>query len=217
MHLYALVYIIGRKIGAAVMYLWWVNYLAHFYLADPDPELMFGNYIGDGVRGRDLSRFSENVQRGIRFHRFIDTFTDQHDEVTRAKTLFHETQNKFAGVVVDVLFDHVLANKWQQFHEVDLDAFAEKCYRTVGQHLQLMPVRSARFYEYMVSRNALKFYASAKGVEQVFRGMDSRTSYSSNMSEAITRLEEVRPEFEAHFERFFPQLVEATTIWKKTN
>lgn len=197
------------------MYLWWVNYLAHFYLADPDPELMFGNYIGDGVRGSDLSRFSENVQRGIRFHRFIDTFTDQHNEVTQAKSLFHETQNKFAGVVVDVLFDHVLANKWQQFHQVDLDAFAQKCYETVGSQKHLMPVRSARFYEYMVSRNALKNYASAKGMEQVFMGMDSRTAYPSNMSEAVKRLEEVRPDFEMHFERFFPQLVEATTTWKQ--
>lgn len=199
------------------MYIWWVNYLAHFYLADPDPELMFGNYIGDGVRGRDLSRFTENVQRGIRLHRFIDTFTDQHNEVTQAKTLFHETQNKFAGVVVDVLFDHVLANKWQQFHDSDLHAFAEKCYETVGQKKHLMPVRSARFYEYMVSRNALKNYASAKGVEQVFMGMDSRTAYPSNMSEAVKRLEEVRPDFEMHFERFFPQLVEATTTWKQTH
>jgi len=37
------------------------------------------------------------------------------------------------------------------------------------------------------------------------------------MSEAVKRLEEVRPDFEMHFERFFPQLVEATTTWKKTN
>jgi acyl carrier protein phosphodiesterase len=194
-----------------------VNYLAHFYLADPEPELMFGNYIGDGVRGRDLSRFSENVQRGIRFHRFIDTYTDQHEEVLQAKTLFHETQNKFAGVVVDVLFDHVLANKWQQFHKLELNAFAEMCYETVGKQKHLMPIRSARFYEYMVSRNALKKYASPTGVEQVFIGMDSRTAYPSNMSLAVQRLEEVRSDFEAHFERFFPQLVEATTTWKKTN
>lgn len=199
------------------MYIWWVNYLAHFYLADPEPELMFGNYIGDGVRGRDLSRFSENVQRGIRFHRFIDTYTDQHEEVLQAKTLFHETQNKFAGVVVDVLFDHVLANKWQQFHKLELNAFAEMCYETVGKQKHLMPIRSARFYEYMVSRNALKKYASPTGVEQVFIGMDSRTAYPSNMSLAVQRLEEVRSDFEAHFERFFPQLVEATTTWKKTN
>jgi acyl carrier protein phosphodiesterase len=191
-----------------------VNYLAHFYLADPEPELMFGNYIGDGVRGRDLSRFSENVQRGIRFHRFIDTYTDQHEEVLQAKTLFHETQNKFAGVVVDVLFDHVLANKWQQFHKLELNAFAEMCYETVGKQKHLMPIRSARFYEYMVSRNALKKYASPTGVEQVFIGMDSRTAYPSNMSLAVQRLEEVRSDFEAHFERFFPQLVEATTTWK---
>lgn len=194
-----------------------MNYLAHFYLADPEPELMFGNYIGDGVRGRDLSRFSENVQRGIRFHRFIDTYTDQHEEVLQAKTLFHETQNKFAGVVVDVLFDHVLANKWQQFHKLELNAFAEMCYETVGKQKHLMPIRSARFYEYMVSRNALKKYASPTGVEQVFIGMDSRTAYPSNMSLAVQRLEEVRSDFEAHFERFFPQLVEATTTWKKTN
>ena len=84
---------------------------------------MFGNYIGDGVKGSDLSRYSENVQRGIRFHRFIDSFTDDHLLVRDAKKFFYPSQAKFSGVVVDVLFDHLLALNWGKICQARIELF----------------------------------------------------------------------------------------------
>ena len=75
--------------NSGTLHLMIVNYLAHFYLAYPEPDLMFGNYIGDGVRGSNFKEFSDAVARGIRFHRFIDTYTDAHEEVLKAKKLFY--------------------------------------------------------------------------------------------------------------------------------
>ena len=108
-----------------------VNYLAHFYLADPDPMLMVGNFMGDGVKGSDLAKFPDTVARGVRFHRFIDSYTDAHPEVMEAKRLFYPTQSKYASVVVDVLFDHLLALNWGAHHEERLEAFAKRCYALV--------------------------------------------------------------------------------------
>jgi acyl carrier protein phosphodiesterase len=194
-----------------------VNYLAHFYLADPEKDLMFGNYIGDGVKGSDLTGYSENVQRGIRFHRFIDSYTDTHKIVKEAKKLFYPNQRKFSGVVVDVLFDHLLALNWKQHADQELNAFAKHCYEVIDSHPETLPIRSERFYGYMVSNNLLEDYGSESGIQRVFIGMDSRTKFSSNMSSSLEDLNTYRTEFSQMFEQFFPDVIKATGKWKQEN
>lgn len=194
-----------------------MNYLAHFYLAYPEAELMFGNYIGDGVKGSDLSKYNDAIKRGIKFHRFIDFYTDSHELVHKAKAMFYPSQGKFAGVVTDVLFDFQLANNWHKFHKQALSNFSESCYITVAEFRHLMPLRSDRFYQYMVQNDILNNYRHALGIRNVFRGMDSRTSFDSNMIKAIDVMHENEIEFSRIFHDFFPQLISATAQWKKTN
>lgn len=194
-----------------------MNYLAHFYLATPEPDLMFGNYIGDGVKGSDFTKYSNEVIRGIKFHRFIDTYTDSHQIVSEAKKFFYPTQAKFSGVVVDVLFDHMLAINWEHFYPDSLENFAEFCYKTVGSRNDEMPIRSSRFYQYMVGNDILSNYATTQGIQQVFRGMDSRTKYQSNMLESIEVLAEIKEDFNELFSQFFPELMGACKEWRETN
>ena len=175
---------------------------------------MVGNFIGDGVRGRDLSRFDEEVQRGIRFHRFIDSTTDMHPEVMEAKKLFYPTQAKYAGVVLDVVFDHLLAKHWNEFHSEPLSEFADACYLLIAQHLDDIPTRSARFYQYMSTNDILTGYRNLSGIEKVFKGMDSRTSFHSQMSDSISEIRRLEPELMQYFGRFFPDLVSRCTQWR---
>tara|TARA_B110000046_G_scaffold96145_1_gene103766 strand:+ start:2086 stop:2670 length:585 start_codon:yes stop_codon:yes gene_type:complete len=194
-----------------------VNYLAHFYLADPDKDLMFGNYIGDGVRGSDLSKYSESVQRGIRFHRFIDSFTDDHLIVREAKKLFYPNQRKFSGVVVDVLFDHLLAINWKLHAEQELRVFAKHCYQVIDEYPETLPIRSERFYGCMVSNNILEDYGSQTGIQRVFQGMDSRTKFTSNMSASLEDFNNHSKELDLMFMQFFPDLINETERWKQEN
>lgn len=194
-----------------------MNYLAHFYLADPEKDLMFGNYIGDGVKGSDLSKYSENVQRGIRFHRFIDSYTDDHEIVREAKKIFYPNQRKFSGVVVDVLFDHLLAIAWENHATQELKSFAQNCYRVIDAHPEELPLRSERFYGFMVSNNLLEEYGTEDGIQRVFQGMDSRTKFSSNMSASLIDYRKNKIEFSSMFEQFFPDLIFETNKWKQEN
>lgn len=192
-----------------------LNYLAHFYLAWPDEPLMFGNYIGDGVKGSALDRFPPAIQRGIFFHRFIDSFTDRHPEVLEAKRMFYPTQGKFSGVVVDVLFDHLLAMQWPHHHKEPLAGFAVHCYDLIDRHTSLLPERSAQFFQYMRSNNLLEGYGTERGLVRVFRGMDSRTRFDSRMSTALDDLTSKRVDLQQRFDRFFPELVTQCATWKE--
>ncbi len=176
---------------------------------------MVGNFMGDAIKGNSFDEYPEQVARGIHFHRFIDSFTDQHPEVKASKALMRPSQGKYSGVVVDVLFDHLLALHWSEYHDDSLESFAAECYRVVRSRYDLLPLRAERFFGYMTANNILPKYASRQGIRKVLQGMDSRTPYASNMQEAIDTLPEHYSALDVHFQQFFPELKAATEAWKK--
>lgn len=174
---------------------------------------MFGNYIGDGIRTMRRHPYSDGVQKGIALHRFIDEFTDGHALVVSLRTQLYPTQRKFSGVVVDVLFDHLLAVHWSQFANVELEAFASNAYKRLQQHPEPMPERSAGFFRYMVDRNILVGYRHLSVVQSVFEGMDHRTKYKSHMALAVDDFQRMAPEMNEAFLSFFPELQSAVIAW----
>lgn len=211
----AILYTIGVFWGRSGNIFEALNYLAHFYLAHPDEPLMFGNYIGDGVKGRIFRQFPDEIQRGILYHRFIDSYTDSHPEVLAAKKLFYPTQGKFSPVVVDVIFDHLLALHWDRYHPESLPGFAAFCHSVIDWYSTHLPERSARFYHYMVRESLLENYGTENGIETVLRRMDSRTNFASNMSRSLQDIRPQRPELQDRFDRFFPDLISKCEQWKQ--
>ena len=94
-----------------------MNFLAHLYLSGDDKEIMLGNLIADSVKGNAILDFNEGVQEGIRLHRRIDHFTDEHPIVQRSKERLRPKYHKFAGVVTDMFYDHFLARDWDHYSE----------------------------------------------------------------------------------------------------
>ena len=64
-----------------------MNFLAHSYLSFSEEQLV-GNMIADFVKNRDVARLPESIQKGIKLHRAIDTFTDAHPLIHEAKAPF---------------------------------------------------------------------------------------------------------------------------------
>ena len=105
-----------------------MNFLAHLYLSADDPEIQLGNFIGDFVRGRDLStRFSVGIVTGILLHREIDEFTDRHEVVKRSKDRLRPKYRHYAPVIIDMFYDHHLAVNWNAYHHQPLPDFAAGC------------------------------------------------------------------------------------------
>ena len=89
-----------------------MNFLAHLYLTRGDDELMLGGLLGDYVRGwRALSEYSPGVRDGIKLHRRIDRFTDHSREVKSLRRKFPKEFRRYAGIVIDLGFDHELARR----------------------------------------------------------------------------------------------------------
>jgi acyl carrier protein phosphodiesterase len=183
-----------------------LNYLAHLFLAGTDPEMILGNFIADHVKGSDILKYSENIRKGISMHRAIDTFTDQHPVVKQSIARLRADFRKYAGVIVDMYYDHYLSAQWNEYSHTDLDSFTKTRYDILNTFQSVLPARSARLLFYMEKQNWLLSYGSFDGLQQAFNGMSRRTTFESRMELAVVNLKAGYPEFRHEFRQFFPEL-----------
>ena len=92
-----------------------MNYLAHALLAGPHPEMVLGGLMGDFVKGRIGDDWPEPLRGGLLLHRRIDRYTDEHRVVAASRARFPPPRRRFAGIVVDVCFDHFLARDFERW------------------------------------------------------------------------------------------------------
>lgn len=193
-----------------------MNFLAHLYLSENQPKIMVGNFIGDFVKGKNLQRrFEAEIAQGIEFHRAIDYFTDLHPIVKQSKNRLRPKYRHYAGIIVDIFYDHFLAIGWKEYSEVDLAAFAQYAYGLIGQHEAILPEEVKQMLPYMIRGNWLLSYARLEGIERALFGMSRRTAYVSHMDESITELKLYYAEFQNEFNAFLPELTEWATEWMK--
>lgn len=183
-----------------------MNYLAHAYLSFNHPGILVGNMISDFVKGRKQFDYPEIIQKGIRLHRAIDTFTDEHAATRSAKQLLKPAVGLYAGAFVDVVYDHFLALEDTAFREKKLPDFAAWVYSEIGRQEAQLPERFARMFPYMRSQNWLYHYRTTDGVEKSFGGLVHRASYLEDPKPAYHLFTEHYNELEKAFRDFFPEL-----------
>jgi acyl carrier protein phosphodiesterase len=183
-----------------------LNYLAHLFLAGTDPEMILGNFIADHVKGSDVLKYSATIRKGISMHRAIDSFTDQHPVVKQSIMKLRTDFRKYAGVIVDMYYDHYLSAHWDEYSDQDIHHFTKTRYDILNTFQSILPVRSARLLYYMEKQNWLLSYGSFDGMQQAFNGMSRRTTFESKMEFAVVNLKAGYPEFRQEFRQFFPDL-----------
>lgn len=184
-----------------------MNYLAHIYLSGDNNLVTIGNFIADGIKGKDYKKFSRDIQIGILLHRNIDTFTDAHKTVRLSTKRLHENYGHYSGVIVDILYDHFLAKNWSLYSNIPLKEYTDTFYDSLEAHYNILPSRIQKMMPYMLSDNWLLSYASIDGISRVLDGMNRRTKNRSGMDKAVNELELFYKEFETEFSSFFDELI----------
>ncbi|OGX86916.1 acyl carrier protein phosphodiesterase [Hymenobacter glacialis] len=194
-----------------------MNFLAHLFLSGSPgaaryADVLLGNFIADSVPGKQLEKYPPNVQIGIRLHRAIDTYTDQHPVVRRAtQRLRTAGYGKYAGVISDMFLDHFLARHFGNYTPEILADFAQRIYRQLTARQQEMPLRVQHFLPYMVTHNWLLSYAELESITRALGGLSRRASPGSGMETAVVELGANYAAYEADFLEYFPQLQQHVT------
>lgn len=187
-----------------------MNYLAHAWLARHSDDAILGALLGDFVFGQStLADWPPAVRAEIVRHRRIDRYTDDHPAVVATRTRFGDLR-RYAGIVLDVYFDHCLARDWARWDATPLDAFTGRIYRILNERRGLLPPRLAALAPRMAAHDWLGSYARRESVDAAVRGIATRLS--RNGDRLVACLDRLRAD-EAHvqgtFEAFFPDLLRA--------
>ena len=194
-----------------------VNYLAHAWLARHSDDAILGAILGDFVFGQSgLQDWPPAVRAEIVRHRRIDLYTDAHPAVVVARGLFDDAGlRRYAGIVLDVHFDHCLARHWQRWNDAPLADFTARVYRVLDEHRDELPSRLRAIAPRMAAHDWLGSYVQRGNVDHAVRGIATRLSRNGDKLVAcldVLRVEEAR--IEAAFEALFPDLVDAAAAMR---
>ncbi|NQZ43664.1 MAG: DUF479 domain-containing protein [Flavobacteriaceae bacterium] len=184
-----------------------MNFLAHIYLSFGDDDISLGNFFADHIRGNKFGHFPDKIQKGIRLHREIDTFTDAHPIAKQSSKRLHQNYSHYSRVIVDIFYDHFLAKNWASYSETTLAVFVDDFYDLLERNFNMLPLGTQRMLPYMVADNWLYNYANLDGISRVLNGMNRRTQNRSKMNHAIVDLETHYEAFEGEFTAFFKELI----------
>lgn len=190
-----------------------MNFLAHLYLSGNDEQLMIGNFIADSVKGSAYQKFPEGIKKGILLHRAIDFYSDNHPVFLKSVERLRPGYRKYAGVIVDIFYDHFLAKNWKQYSDKPLDQFSSEVNSLMLKNVLYFPEKSLMFLRYAFRTNLLVSYASTEGIGEVLYGMSRRTTFKSNMELAEKDLKIHYSEFENEFKLFFEDVERFVKEW----
>ncbi|MEZ7506029.1 ACP phosphodiesterase [Flavobacterium sp. Arc2] len=183
-----------------------MNFLAHIYLSGDNDLIKIGNFMADGIRGKQFKNYPLEVQKGIMLHRAIDTFTDAHPIFRQSTKKLHSRYHHYSGVIVDVFYDHFLAKNWIKYSNQDLDGYVAAFYQSLSDNTPILSERTIGLMPYMIKQNWLLSYQTIEGIDKILTQMDSRTKNESKMRFASEELTELYTEFEQDFTLFFEDL-----------
>ena len=180
-----------------------MNFLAHIYLSGDNDFIKIGNFMADGIRGKHFENFPVEVQKGIKLHRAIDTFTDAHPVFRESTKKLHDRYHHYAGVIVDVFYDHFLAKNWKKYSDEDLATYIQRFYQSLEDNKTILTEKTTKLMPYMIDQNWLLQYQTVEGIHNIMTQMDSRTKNKSNMRFSSEELVLHYTAFEEEFTTYF--------------
>jgi acyl carrier protein phosphodiesterase len=183
-----------------------MNYLAHAYLSFHNPGILVGNMISDFVKGKKQFDYPMLVREGIRLHRAIDQFTDDHPATKQAKKFFQPAVGLYGGAFMDIVYDHFLALDQNELSEQGWKDFATETYTQLAAHESFLPEKFARMLPYMRSQDWLFNYRFEQGIHNSFQGLVRRARYLEDAEPAFAAFITHYASLQQLYHDFFPHV-----------
>lgn len=186
-----------------------MNFLAHLALAGPDDASRIGNILGDFEKGTPESmreRLPDRIVDGIMMHRHIDRFTDDHAIFHKTKLLLAPGRRRFAGIIVDIFFDHFLNNHWERYHPGTVAGFIAEIYQLFERRPEWLGSQFGPLVPLLRAENWLASYGSEEGLAITLGRVADRSPRLAPIRDGVLDLVENREAFEKHFLEFYPEV-----------
>ena len=182
-----------------------MNFLAHSYLSFSEEQLV-GNMIADFVKNRDVARLPESIQKGIKLHRAIDTFTDAHPLIHEAKAPFRPLVRLYSGAFVDVAFDYFLANDTTENSQREWQEHSQRVYAVLRRYEEFLPEVFKKVLDKMQQDDWLYNYRNEWGIDYSFRNVVNKAQFLDKTTDVFPAFLANKDFLREKYEIFFPEI-----------
>ena len=182
-----------------------MNFLAHSYLSFSEEQLV-GNMIADFVKNRDVARLPESIQKGIKLHRAIDSFTDAHPLIHEAKAPFRPLVRLYSGAFVDVAFDYFLANDTTENSQREWQEHSQRVYAVLRRYEEFLPEVFKKVLDKMQQDDWLYNYRNEWGIEYSFRNVVNKAQFLDKTTNVFPAFLANKDFLREKYEIFFPEI-----------
>lgn len=183
-----------------------MNFLAHFHLAWPDEGLVAGGLEGDYYKGPLRGDLPPAIERGVKLHRAIDAYTDSHPLIAQLRRDLPQSLRRYAGILIDLSFDHYLSLHWSRFSDISLTEFNNSVYRTLATHEGALSAGSRHMLARLVEYDILGLYLEWETVPATAVRIGERFKRHNPFNDVDRELTPARDLLEQAFLGFYPEL-----------
>ena len=200
-----------------------MNFLAHCLIGSraagdqpgaPSAEaLLAGGFLGDFVKGRVPVEMPFDLALGVRLHRRVDAYSNQHPDIRASCDRFPAELRRLAPILVDILCDHLLSRTWSEYHDQEIAQFTESNYAQVAEHADWLPDTGLEFLDYAREKDLFARYGDWSVAEGAMRSITrrlKRPELNPLLSATVPPLLEA---LEADFHRYFPDILAHAEAW----
>lgn len=193
-----------------------MNFLAHAHLAGEAPALIVGGVVGDWIKGPLPAGLPEDLARGVALHRAIDAFAETHPAFRASRARVSPARRRYAGVLVDIFWDHLLARDWVQFRDDALGHYCAGVYRQIAVRRAALPESAHHALDLMAAEDWLQSYAGLEGIADVFARMGRRARQPNPLAGSEVELVAQTTGFEHDFRVWLPDAQRFVADWVRT-
>ena len=187
-----------------------MNWLAHALLSEDSVEFRLGNVLADLVKGRQRKTMTSEFLRVVKHHQKIDAFTDTHPIVSLSQSRISDPYRRFSGILVDIFYDHFLANTWEQHCPSPLSDFTAVLYLQMQNYPVKFVDETQLAIDRMIADDRLSSYQHVDGIGdtllRVSNRIYERTGRDFELQQAVDELTCNYDGLADDFAQFFPEL-----------
>ncbi|MEP2652925.1 MAG: ACP phosphodiesterase [Paraglaciecola sp.] len=161
------------------------------------------------MRGSELSYLPLAIERGIRLHRSVDTFTDSHPLILDLKQQFSGKLRRMSGVIIDIYFDYLLMTNWDDFAVTSSNSLFDEFYDELDKFVLPINAHFNKQAQRLVKYKWLNQYENRDTCFQAFSSIESRLGNKIQFAkDADFFIRQHHNLFEKKFSQFYPELLE---------
>ena len=173
--------------------------------------------LADFCKGPIASHLPLDLQTGIRLHRRIDAFTNQHDLIRDTCASFPPELRRYAPIFLDILGDYYLSRTWGDYYAEARPDFSQRCYDACATYAGYLGETKApqlhKFMQYMRSTDLLANYDDWEHVERGLHSVLRRLGRTSLYEAVNIAADAQRDSGEHAFRLYFADLRDQLPAW----